>query len=60
MHLINAILVLMVIRQIREHSLDLRVLAVPVVTVAGRSARFITPSRSHDQARRFGVPLRVL
>jgi hypothetical protein len=38
MYLINAILVLMVIRQIREHALDLRSLAVPVLAVT-RSTR---------------------
>jgi hypothetical protein len=33
MYVINAILVLMVVRQIREHSLDLQALAVPVLAV---------------------------
>jgi len=38
MYVINAILVLMVIRQIREHPLDLRALAVPVLAVAAGAA----------------------
>ena len=33
-YLINALLVLVVIRQIREHQLDTRALAVPVLAVA--------------------------
>jgi len=33
-YLINALLVLLVVRQIREHQLDLRALAVPVLAVA--------------------------
>ena len=33
MYVINAILILMVIRQIREHPLDLRSLAIPVLAV---------------------------
>ncbi len=41
MYLINAILVLMVIRQIREHSLDLRALAVPVLAVAAAAVMFL-------------------
>ena len=41
MYLINAILVLMVIRQIREHSLDLRALAVPVLAVGAAAVMFL-------------------
>src|SRR5260370_17228477 len=41
MYLINAILVLMVIRQIREHSLDLQALAVPVLAVAAAAVMFL-------------------
>jgi hypothetical protein len=41
MYVINAILVLMVVRQIREHSLDLRALAVPVLAVAAAAVMFL-------------------
>ena len=41
MYVINAILVLMVIRQIREHCLDLRALAVPVLAVAAAAVMFL-------------------
>ena len=41
MYVINAILVLMVIRQLREHSLDLRALAVPVLAVAAAAVMFL-------------------
>ncbi len=40
MYVINAILILMVIRQVREHPLDLRSLAVPVLTA--REAEVLT------------------
>ena len=52
MYLINAILVLMVIRQIREHSLDLRALAVPVLTVAAAAVMFLhsVPAGGNDLA----------
>jgi hypothetical protein len=43
MYVINAILVLMVVRQIREHQLDLRALAVPVLAV-GCAAVFLLHS----------------
>ena len=33
MYVINAILILMVVRQIREHALDLRSLAAPLLAV---------------------------
>ncbi len=41
MYVINAILVLMVVRQVREHQLDLRALAVPVVAVACAAVFFL-------------------
>jgi hypothetical protein len=41
MYVINAILVLMVIRQIREHPLDLRSLAVPVLAVGAAAVLFL-------------------
>jgi len=40
-YVINAILVLMVIRQIREHPLDLRSLAVPVLAVGAAAVLFL-------------------
>jgi hypothetical protein len=40
-YVINAILVLMVIRQIREHPLDLRSLAIPVLAVGAAAALFL-------------------
>jgi hypothetical protein len=52
MYLINAILVLMVIRQIREHSLDLRALAVPVLAVGAAAVMFLhsVPAGGNDVA----------
>jgi hypothetical protein len=52
MYLINALLVLMVIRQIREHSLDLRALAVPVLAVAAAAVMFLhsVPAGGNDIA----------
>jgi len=52
MYLINAILVLMVIRQIREHSLDLRALAVPVLAVGAAAVMFLhsVPAGGNDLA----------
>jgi hypothetical protein len=52
MYLINAILVLMVVRQIREHSLDLRALAVPVLAVAAAAVMFLhsVPGGGNDLA----------
>jgi hypothetical protein len=41
MYVINAILVLLVIRQIREHPLDLRSLAVPVLAVGCAAVMFL-------------------
>ena len=41
MYLINALLVLLVIRQIREHQLDGRALAVPVLAVAAAAVMFL-------------------
>jgi len=40
-YLINALLVLVVIRQIREHQLDTRALAVPVLAVAAAAVMFL-------------------
>ena len=40
-YLINAPLVLLVVRQIREHQLDLRALAVPVLAVAAAAVMFL-------------------
>ena len=52
MYVINAILVLMVVRQIREHSLDLRALAVPVLAVAAAAVMFLhsVPAGGNDLA----------
>jgi hypothetical protein len=41
MYVINAILILMVVRQIREHQLDLRALAVPVLAVGAAAVLFL-------------------
>ncbi len=41
MYVINAILVLMVVRQIREHPLDLRALTVPVLAVGCAAVLFL-------------------
>ena len=41
MYVINAILILMVIRQVREHPLDLRSLAVPVLAVGCAAVLFL-------------------
>jgi DNA-binding NarL/FixJ family response regulator len=41
MYVINAVLVLMVIRQIREHPLDLRSLAGPVLAVGAAAVLFL-------------------
>ena len=41
MYVVNAVLVLMVIRQIREHPLDFRSLAVPVLAVGAAAALFL-------------------
>ena len=51
MYVINAILVLMVVRQIREHSLDLRSLAVPVLAWVQRRGRSDRPARSSRRDR---------
>ena len=40
-YLINALLVLLVLRQIREHQLDLRALVVPVLAVAAAAVMFL-------------------
>jgi len=50
MYVINAVLVLMVIRQIREHPLDLRSLAGPVLAVGAAAVLFLhsVPGRGND------------
>jgi hypothetical protein len=40
-YLINTLLVLLVVRQVREHPLDLRALAVPVLAVGAAAALFL-------------------
>ena len=40
-YVINALLVLLVIRQIREHPLDLRSLAIPVLAVGAAAVLFL-------------------
>lgn len=50
MYVINAILVLMVVRQIREHSLDLRALAVPVLAAAAVLFLHSVPGGGNDIA----------
>ncbi len=40
-YLINALLVLLVVRQVREHQLDARALAVPVLAVAAAAVLFL-------------------
>ena len=40
-YLINALLILLVVRQIREQQLDLRALAVPVLAVAAAAVMFL-------------------
>ena len=51
-YVINALLVLMVIRQIREHPLDLRNLAIPVLAVGAAAALFLrsVPTGGNDIA----------
>jgi hypothetical protein len=51
-YVINVILVLMVIRQIREHPLDLRSLAVPVLAVGCAAVLFLhsVPAGGNDIA----------
>ncbi len=55
-YLINAILVLLVVRQIREHPMDLRSLAVPVLAVGAAAVLFLhsVPVRGND------VPLELI
>jgi len=52
MYVINAILILMVIRQIREHPLDARSLAAPVLAVGAAAVMFLhsVPTGGHDLA----------
>jgi hypothetical protein len=51
-YLINALLVLLVVRQIREHQLDARALAVPVLAVAAAAVMFLhsVPAGGSDLA----------
>jgi hypothetical protein len=51
-YVINALLVLMVIRQIREHPLDLRSLGIPVLAVGAAAALFLhsVPTGGNDVA----------
>ena len=51
-YLINALLVLLVVRQIREHQLDLRALAIPVLAVAAAAVMFLhsVPGGGSDTA----------
>ncbi len=51
-YLINALLILLVVRQIREHQLDLRALAVPVLAVAAAAVMFLhsVPAGGSDTA----------
>ena len=50
MYVINAILILMVVRQVREHPLDLRSLAVPVLAVGCAAVLFLhsVPAGGND------------
>jgi hypothetical protein len=52
MYVINAVLVLMVVRQIREHPLDLRSLAAPVLAVGCAAVLFLhsVPTGGNDIA----------
>ncbi len=52
MYVINAILVLMVVRQVREHQLDLRALAVPALAVGCAAVFFLhsVPGGGNDIA----------
>ena len=52
MYVINSVLILMVIRQIREHPLDLRSLAVPVLAVGCAAVMFLhsVPAGGNDIA----------
>jgi hypothetical protein len=51
-YLVNALLVLLVVRQIREHQLDLRALAVPVLAVGAAAVLFLhsVPGGGNDIA----------
>ena len=52
MYVINAVLILMVIRQVREHPLDLRSLAAPVLAVGCAAVLFLhsVPAGGNDIA----------
>jgi hypothetical protein len=51
-YLINALLVLLVVRQLREHQLDLRALAAPVLAVGAAAVMFLhsVPGGGNDIA----------
>ena len=52
MYVVNAVLILLVVRQVREHPLDLRSLAVPVLAVGVAAVLFLhsVPLGGHDIA----------
>ena len=56
-YVINAVLILMVIRQIREHPLDLRSLAAPVLAVGCAAVLFLhsVPAGRKRHRARAGV-----
>jgi hypothetical protein len=59
-YLINALLVLLVLRQIHEHQLDLRALAVPVLAIGAAAVMFLcsVPGGAFCMPRYGPVPLR--
>jgi len=57
MYVINAILILMVIRQAREHPLDLRSLAVPVLAVGCAAVLFLHSVPGDDTVLELGCVL---
>src|SRR5437773_42409 len=60
-YLINALLVLLVVRQIREHQLDLRALAVPVLAVGAAAVMLLhsVPGGGSDIALDLPTPAPV-
>jgi hypothetical protein len=59
MYVINAVLILMVVRQIREHPLDLRSLAAPVLAVGAAAVMFLhtIPTAGNDLMLELGCVL---
>jgi hypothetical protein len=55
-YVINALLVLLVIRQIREHPLDLRSLAIPVLASASPPSSSCTPCPLAGTTSRWNWP----